>query len=136
VCAAGRALLPEVRFITDDNEALSRKYDIVIAASSLQYARKFYEALDKLCTCAEGWFLLLRTPLVAEHHDFVVVQRPYGHGYRTQYPGWFVNRSKFIDRVESNGFSLEREFPAGFRVFVPNVPEQCTVSGFLFRRTI
>jgi putative methyltransferase (TIGR04325 family) len=135
LCAAGRTLLPEVSFITEEEVVLNRKYDLVLSASSLQYAHSPYELLDKLCTSTGRWFMILRTPYVEKHDDFVVVQRPHRHGYRTEYPGWFINRGRFIARVESHGLLLQREFPSGFDIFVPNAAEQCTMSGFLFKRS-
>lgn len=134
LCAVGRALLPEVSFIPEEGFVLNRKYDLVLAASSLQYAREPYELLDNLCASSRRWFMILRTPFVEKHDDFVVLQRPHAHGYQTEYPGWFINRGRFIARIESRGFSLQREFPSGFEIFVPNAAEQCTVSGFLFKR--
>jgi putative methyltransferase (TIGR04325 family) len=134
LCKAGRILLPGVEFICDDGEALSRRYDLVFASSSLQYARDYYGLLAKLCEAAGEWLMITRSPFVEDHDDFVVVQRPHKYGYMTEYPGWFVNASRFVAFVESHGFLLDREFMLDERPHVRNAPEQCRYRGFLFRR--
>lgn len=134
LCAAGHALLPGVKFTADENEALSRRYDLVFASSSLHYTRDFYGLLDKVCASAARYLMVTRLPVVSEHDDFVVVQRPHRYGYLTEYAGWFVNRKKLISFIEERGLRLEREFLLGERPTVPNAPEQCIYGGFLFKR--
>jgi hypothetical protein len=78
--------------------------------------------------------MVTRSPFVEQHNDFVVVQRPYKYGYMTEYPGWFVNVSRFVQFVESRGLQLEREFMLDERPWVANAPEQCRYRGFLFKK--
>ena len=134
LCDAGRELLPEVSFLSDDAVALARRYDLVFASSSLQYTRDLYSLLPRLCDAAAGWLMVTRTPFVDQNDDFVVVQRPYRHGYMTEYPARFINRHKFIPFVEAQGFELDREFMLGDRLGVKNAPEQCVYRGYLFKR--
>jgi putative methyltransferase (TIGR04325 family) len=134
LCAVGREILPEVAFVTEDGRALSRRYDLVFASSSLQYTRDLYGLLGQLCGAAAKWLMVTRSPFVREHDDFVVVQRPHRYGYMTEYPGWFINRHRFIAFVETHGFTLEKEFLLDERPTVLNAPEQCRYCGFLFRR--
>jgi putative methyltransferase (TIGR04325 family) len=134
LCDAGRALLPDVTFISDENAALSRQYDLVFASSSLHYTRDFYGLLGKVCASAGRYLMVTRIPVVSEHDDFVVVQRPHRYGYLTEYAGWFVNRKRLISFIEGCGFCFEREFLLGERPAVPNAPEQCVYGGFLFER--
>jgi putative methyltransferase (TIGR04325 family) len=134
LCAVGREVLPEAAFVSDENKALDRRYDLVFASSSLQYNRDFYGVLDRLCQATAGWLFVTRSPFVRRSDDFVVVQRPYAYGYLTEYPAWFVNRQRFIEFVEQRGLVLQREFMLGERPHVPNAPEQCSYCGFLFKR--
>lgn len=134
LCTAGRILLPGVQFIADESEALSRRYDLVFASSSLHYTRDFYGLLDKVCANTARYLMVTRLPVVSKHDDFVVVQRPHRYGYLTEYAGWFVNRKRLISFIERRGLRLEREFLLGERPTVANAPEQCVYSGFLFER--
>ena len=134
LCAAGRALLPQATFVADEAEALSRTYDLVFSSSSLQYTRDCYRVLARLCESAGRWLMITRIPIVKEHDDFVVVQRPHKYGYMTEYPGWFFNKRRLIDFTAAQGFVLDREFVVPARPDVPNAPEQADYGGFLFRR--
>ena len=53
VCDAGRELLPEVTFWTDD-ACLEREYDLVVASSSLQYAEDWRALLGRLARRPPG----------------------------------------------------------------------------------
>ena len=134
LCAVGQSLLPEPTFTSDDAQALSRRYDLVFASSSLQYNRNFYDVLGQLCDVAAGWLMVTRSPFVEHSDDFVLVQRPYAYGYLTEYAGWVMNRKRFVDFVQSRGLVLDREFMLAERPHVPNAREQCRFCGFLFRR--
>jgi putative methyltransferase (TIGR04325 family) len=134
LCAAGTSLLPEVKFVNEEREALSRPYDFVFASSSVHYTRDPYGLLGRLCSCAAGWLMITRMPFVEEVDDFVVVQRPHMYGYMTEYPGWFMNRKKILDFVSAQGFGLTRQFLVAEQPNVPNAPEAARYFGFLFRR--
>jgi putative methyltransferase (TIGR04325 family) len=134
LCGAGASLLPEVTFMCEESEALSRSYDFVFASGSVQYARDFYALLGRLCDCASDWLMITRTPFVEKTDDFVVVHRPYMHGFMTEIPGWFINRTKMLDFVCGRGFGLIRQFLVAERVNPPNAPEPAQYFGFLFRR--
>jgi putative methyltransferase (TIGR04325 family) len=135
LCEAGRERLPEATFVSESTQALMRRYDFVFASSSLHYVRDCYALLDRLCASAGNWLMVTRTPFLEMHEDFVVVQRPHMFGYITEYPGWFLNRKRFIDFVTTRGFSLDREFLVAECPHVPNAFEQGQYRGFLFRRT-
>lgn len=132
---AGRPLLPQVSFLCDDDEALSRSYDLIFASSSLQYSRDIYGLLSKMAESGSRWIMVCRMPFIDHAHDFVVLQRPHRYGYNTEYTGWFLNRFKFIDFMKAKGYRLDREFLNDERPFVPNAPEQCTYRGYLFEKT-
>lgn len=134
LCAGGRTVQSDINFVSNEGVALARGYDLVFASSSLHYTRDFYDLLDKICTASMRYLMITRIPIVAEHDDFVVVQRPHRYGYLTEYACWFVNRAKLISFIEARGLRLVREFLLGERPFVPNAPEQCLYGGFLFER--
>ena len=134
LCTVGASLLPEVTFLSEENEVLRRSYDFVFASSSVHYARDHYGLLQRLCDCARDWLMITRTPFLEHADDFVVVQRPHMYGYMTEYPGWFMNRAKMLNFVAARGFELVRQFLIAERPNVPNAPEQAQYYGFLFRR--
>ena len=132
--ALGREMEPQGRFIDDDEVALSRRYDLVLASSSLHYRRDMHTLLARLCAASGEWLLITRLPVVENAADFAVLQRPWVHGYRTQYVCWFVNRGRLVEAVKNGGFHFVREFLVDERPFVPGAPEQCRYGGFLFQR--
>ncbi len=136
LCATGAKLLPGATFEPDEAKALSRKYDLVFASSSLHYTRDRYGLLGRLCDSANEWLMITRTPVVEQHDEFVVVQRPHAYGYMTEYPGWFMNKKRLSDFMNDKNFSLERQFLVAERPVVPNAPEQAQYYGFLFRRNL
>lgn len=129
---AGRPLLPEVKFVCDDDEALSRPFDLIFASSSLQYSHDVYTVLQKMIDTGSRWIMVCRMPFIDTVDDFVVIQRPYRYGYDTEYSGWFLNRFKFIEFMETRGYRLDREFLNDERPVVPNAPEQCVYRAYLF----
>jgi putative methyltransferase (TIGR04325 family) len=131
----GRKVVPEATFVADDDQALSGQYDLLYASSSLQYVHDFYGLLNKLSTSNSRWIMICRMPFVDAADDFVVVQRPQRYGYDTEYTGWFLNRRKFIDFMQSHGYRLDREFLNQECPIVANAPEQCVYRGFLFERS-
>jgi len=133
-CEAGKRLLPDARYVSDEAEALSNSYDLVFASSSLPYTRDLYGLLGKLCNSAGEWLMITRTPMIENHDDFVVVQRPHMYGYMTEYAGWFINRQRLVDFVLARGFFLVRQFLVAEEPNVPNAPEQAFHCGLLFRR--
>ena len=130
--AAGRRVLPDAMFHDDDASVLGRTYDLVLASSSLQYARDWRGTLAGLARAAAGYLFVTRMPFVRLAPSFVVVQRPHVHGYRTEYPGWFLNRDEFLAEARSLGLELRREFLVDERPLVEGAPEQADYRGFLF----
>lgn len=128
----GRRVLPQVNFYNSEEAALSRRYDLVIASSSLQYAEDWRTKLAGLAGVCDGYLYVTRQPFVRHSPSFVVVQRPYRHGYQTEYPGWFLNESEFLGVTAEIGLTLLREFLIQERPSVPGAPEQADYRGFLF----
>jgi putative methyltransferase (TIGR04325 family) len=130
--SAGRQVLPEATFHDDDESAFARRYDLVLASSSLQYSRDWRQTFAKLASVADPYLYVTRQPFVATAASFVVVQRPHRHGYVTEYPGWFLNRTEFLDEARALRLTLLREFLIDERPLVPGAPEQADYRGFLF----
>ena len=134
LCAAASLLLPEATFVSDDDAALSRRYDLVFASGALHYVRDHYGLLGRMCASADKWIMVTRLPIVEVSDDFLVMQRPYKYGYLTEYPGWFLNRDRLLAFMSAKGFDLDRQFLVAEQPYVPNAPEQAQYYGFLFRR--
>jgi putative methyltransferase (TIGR04325 family) len=135
-CEVGRTLVPQVTFLADDEAALSRQYDLVWASSSVHYTRDRYGLLRRLCASAASSIMITRLPVVEQHDDFLVVQRPHRYGYMTEYPGWFMNKERFLSFMKERGFQLVREFLVAEQPYVPNAPETARYLGFLFQRKL
>jgi len=133
MCAKGRELLPEVRFHESDESCMGRRYDLVLASSSLQYSEDWRGTAGRLAQMTESYLYITRTPVVRRAASFVVVQRPHGLGYDTEYPGWFLNLQELLTGVQALGMELVREFLIDERPFVRNAPEQGEYRGFLWR---
>ncbi len=109
LCEHGRALFPEACFYEDDS-CFERRYDLVLASSSLQYCEAWSPLLAKLASAATRGLYLTRVPVVFEHPSFVVLQRAYRYGYETEYLGWVFNRDELVAAAEASGMALAREF--------------------------
>ncbi len=130
--AAGRQLIPDGQFHDTDEDALRRPYDLVVASSSLQYSRDWKSTLRDLARVANRRLLVTRQPFVQRASSFVVLQRPWRHGYHTEYPAWFLNRTEFLDFAHSSALRLRREFLIAEKPWVPRAPEQAQYLAFLF----
>ncbi|MBI3912595.1 MAG: hypothetical protein HY327_00145 [Chloroflexi bacterium] len=128
----GARLFPEQRFYADDS-CLTRTFDFVMASTSLHYAEDWQRLLEKLARATRGYLFITQLPTVLQSPSFVFIQRPYNYGYNTEYLGWCLNRSAFLDQASHSDLELVREFVIGARPFIVNAPEQCQYRGFLFR---
>jgi putative methyltransferase (TIGR04325 family) len=128
----GRQVLPDATFYDTDETALARTYDLVLASASLHYSRDWRGTLARLASVTDHYLYVTRQPFVQRVPSFVVVQRPYRHGYQTEYPGWFLNRHEFLEEAHALGLQLTREFLIAERPIVPDAPEQADYRGFLF----
>jgi len=118
VAARGRELNPEATF-HDDDSALERRYDLVVASSSIQYAEDWRALLERLAGAAEPWLYVARVPVAMRAPSFVVIQRPYVHGYDTEYLGWVLNRDELLAAAPP----LAREFLLDARFSAAGAPE-------------
>lgn len=134
VVEVGRWINSDVTFHADD-ACLDRRYDLVLASSSLQYTPDWTALLGRLANAAARFLFVTRLPLVETAPSFVVIQRAHAYGYGTEYPGWFVNRAELLRAVASlPGFTLAREFRQAERVWADGAPEIGVYGGFLLER--
>jgi putative methyltransferase (TIGR04325 family) len=118
VAARGRGLNAEVAF-HDSDSALDRRYDLVVASSSLQYAQDWRALLERLANAAGRCVYVARVPVSLHAPSFVVIQRPYAHGYDTEYLGWVLNRDELLAAAPP----LAREFLLDARFSAVGAPE-------------
>ena len=128
----GPTKVPTGHFYDDDAPALARSYDLVMASGSLQYLRDWRDYLAKLASVAGEYLYVTRLPIVDHAESFVVLQRPHRRGYKTEYPGWFLNRSEFLEATAALRLTLLREFLVWEVAEVKGAPEQAGYRGFLF----
>ena len=131
VSAAGREVSPEVTF-HEDEACLDRRYDLVVASSSLQYAPDWRALLGRLAGATDRSLYVARVPVALHAESFVVIQRPYVHGYDTEYLGWVLNRD---DLLAAAGLPLARELLLDARFSALGAPEDPVEHrSFLFNR--
>jgi putative methyltransferase (TIGR04325 family) len=134
LCEAGRQVNPDVTFLSDRDRALSRRYDLVIASSSLWYERDWRAAVERLASSCGAYLYITRMGIVKEVPSFVAIQRPSDAGYLTEYLCWIFNESELISHVRSTGMELAREFLIDYGPHIRRAPEQPFMRGYLFRR--
>ncbi|HRJ40479.1 MAG: hypothetical protein KJZ86_02620 [Caldilineaceae bacterium] len=128
----GAQVLPEQTFSSDDS-CLERRYDLVMANTSLHYSQAWRAVLGRLAQAATGFLYVGNFPLVADAPSFVFVQRAQAYGYATEYLGWCLNRDEFLEEAARLGLALQREFVYGYAPPIHNAPGQAEYRGFLFR---
>lgn len=130
----GAKLFPEATFYTD-SRCFERRYDFVLASTSLHYSQDWERLFEQLANAATGHLFIHRLPVVHEVPGYVMLQRSYSYGYDTEYLSWCFNRKEFLRRAAQNGLRLVREFVAQRSLPVHNAPEQPEYWSFLFQQT-
>jgi putative methyltransferase (TIGR04325 family) len=134
LAALGRELVPGAQF-HDDDSCLDRRYALVVASGSLQYAEDWRGLLARLGAAAHPYLYVTRLPVALHAPSFVVVQRPYAYGYDTEYLGWVLSRGELLEAAEGALLRLEREFLLVDEAEVAGAPESPVQHrGFLFSR--
>jgi putative methyltransferase (TIGR04325 family) len=128
----GATLFPEARFHSDES-CLLRRYDFVMAGTSLHYARDWRGTLRGLAGATANYLLVTGLPVVHTAPAYVFVQRPYQYHYDTEYLAWCLNRNEFLQTARGLGLHLVREFITGYRPPIRGAPEECEYRGYLFR---
>jgi putative methyltransferase (TIGR04325 family) len=133
VADRGRRLSPDVPF-HDDDSCLERRYDLVLASSSLQYAEDWRHLLLSLGKATAGYLFVTRLPVALRASSFVVLQRAYRYGYKTEYLGWVVSRQELLREAASARLELVREFLLSAWFSAAGAPEDPVEHrGYLFR---
>ena len=132
LCSYGREALPQAHF-HEDESCLERRYDLVLASSSLQYSENWSEVLQRLAGAAGSYLYLARVPVVLKCPSFVVLQRAYRYGLGTEFLSWVFNRDELLEAASRSGTKLVREFVFGEKSAIRGTPEQDETRGFLFR---
>jgi putative methyltransferase (TIGR04325 family) len=128
----GRELFPEASFY-DDDACLQRRYDLVLASGSLQYAPDWKATLAALAGATDGLLYVARAPVALRSPSFVVLQRAYDYGYDTEYLGWVFNREELVATAQEAGGRLVREFLLSAWLSAAGAPEApIGHRGFLF----
>jgi putative methyltransferase (TIGR04325 family) len=131
--ALGRELQPRHSFHADDS-CLERRYDLVVASSSLQYAEDWHATLSGLAGAAGEYLLLTRVPLAVRAASFVVLQRVQRYGYGTEYLGWVLNRHELLAVAADSRLALVREFVLPAWLSAAGAPEDPVAHrAFLFK---
>ena len=131
VAARGRELNPAVAF-HDDGSPLEHRFDLVVASSSIQYAEDWRALVERLAGATDRYLYLARVPVALTAAPFVVIQRPYAHGYDTEYLGWVLNRDELLGAVP---LELAREFLLNAALWIAGAPEEpIDHRSFLFTR--
>ena len=133
LCQYGRQLFPEASFYEDEEDCFKQSYGLVLVSSSLQYSQDWRTTVSRLASVTRSYLYVTRLPIVQREASFVVLQRPYPHGYQTEYLGWFLNRKEFLNHMNALQMELVREFLIQERPYVHKAPEQGDYRGFLFR---
>lgn len=133
LCEAGREVVPEIQFIDSDEEAASRRYDLVVASGALQCSEDWKSVTRLLASCANAYLYITRLPIVSRSNSFVALQRVYAYGYDTEYMCWFLNRDELVNDLAAAGLCLVREFIFHKHPIVKGAPEQAQIQGFLFK---
>jgi putative methyltransferase (TIGR04325 family) len=130
--ALGRELLAD-DFFHDDDGCLDRRYDLVVASSSLQYWQDWRSTLAALAGATGGYLYVTRVPVALTVPSFVVLQRAERYGYDTEFLGWVLNRDELLDVARSAGLALVREIILPAWLSTPEAGEDpIGHRGFLF----
>src|SRR3974390_3330745 len=105
LCQAGREVLPRGQFSEKAESLWQKQYDLVLASSSLWYEQDWRGVLDQLIRVADPYLFVTRMVFVDRSPSFVVMQRPWASGYRTEYLCWIFNRREFIEHICSRAMA-------------------------------
>jgi len=129
IVAAGRDLVPGVRF-WDDETCLAERYHLIVASNSLQYVEGWHSLLGRFGRSASGGYVLLQhLPIAHEGASFTVRQRAYG----TAFTGWVFGRDDLLTAASAADLILTREFMESQRGRIAGAPSEWQSRGFLFR---
>ena len=121
-----------VHFVTDAT-ALTSRYDLVVASSSLHYEREWKERLKALVRLSRGYLYLARIPLIARGETVLLRQKVAAYGFGDDLVGWCFNRGSLLGEFDALGLSLVREFITDQPLSILDVGEPVHSRAFLLR---
>jgi putative methyltransferase (TIGR04325 family) len=122
-------------FFSDTSDfVLNQKYDFILASGSLHYEKDWKKLINGLARCTKGHLLVTYQPFIENKPSFVFIQRPYQYGYQTEYLGWCLNKTEFLDEASKAGLCCIQEFIIGYSPSIKGAPEQNQYMGFLFQK--
>ena len=127
--ATGRRINPSVTWY-DNDDCLTKSFDLVLVSGSLQYMIDWRKALKNLAAATKNYALLMQTPIVDKGSGFMAIQRMGD----TELLHQQFNKAEIIGQMNNCGFSLVREFVDGSRLKVVNTEIGCELQGWLFER--
>jgi putative methyltransferase (TIGR04325 family) len=135
LCSAGRQLSPTIHFLEDPEECFARRYDLVLASSSIWYERQWRTLLKHLAASANPYLYVTRMIFIDRCSSYIAIQRTGAASYRTEYLCWILNRGEFLGYMSSLGMELVRECLICDAQYIFKAPEQGSYKGFLFRNS-
>ena len=72
----GKKLFPQAHFYADES-CLARRYDFVLASTSLHYSEDWPTVLAGLAGATDGYLLVTQLPVILKSRSFMLVQQPY-----------------------------------------------------------
>lgn len=131
----GKLENPTFHYFHNENDHQDKKFDLLMASSSIWYETDWRNGIDKLCKFDVEFMYITRMIFIEEHPSYVAIQRPKTMGYKTEYLFWIINKSEFLAYMSTKDFTLIREFEFGEVNPVFKAPEQGTMKGFLFSKS-
>jgi putative methyltransferase (TIGR04325 family) len=134
MCECAKKFHTTAVFSNSSDFVLNQKYDFILASSSLHYEKDWKKLINCLAQSTKGHLLVTYQPFVEKSPSFVFIQRPYQYGYKTEYLGWCLNKTEFIDEALKAGLYCIQEFIIGYSPAIKGAPEQNQYMGFLFQK--
>jgi putative methyltransferase (TIGR04325 family) len=108
-------------------------YNAILLSSVIQYLESPYSLLNTLVDYEFEYILVDRTPLLAQDHDRLTIQKVPREIYNASYPAWFLSRKRFLKYFAKN-YNLLVEFDALAGVIDLRKPfEKAIDKGFIFK---
>ncbi len=124
----------EGRYLSDKTAALSGKYDLIFAGSSLWYDNGWKETLSQMASNGAPYLMVARQLMVKKAPSFIVRQQASRHGYLTDYQAWVLNRAEFLKTARKKGFELVRQYRLNDMTYVYRSQEHPKFESFLFEK--